>query len=334
MRKLQIDDLIRSWCEVSMTPSEASLNQDFASAESELAESDWYSLPQAMRDWLQEQDGLKIDGVPIESREELENAFIFLRGEERDLSSNSVEDSPIEELAFRVGMMYTDQARLYRRKAIIWELAVPLMVIIPRMCSACHGRVLDDAFPYFTKAKQDFYITRTSQFMGCGLQTCKGDSISLLPYDSWQDRVKPKRAYLENPPSPLGRADWSSFFCRDKNELDMASLPRAVQTRCRDCNAPSLNRRARWTIELIPRFVIPVQNCKYCRRRNSYFFPVKGQATVHSSILTRRWKQVMDGDFNPNDHPKLRAKIFGKTNLAGICTAVKQARTRGVGSPM
>ena len=108
MRKLQIDDLTRSWCEVSMTPSEASLNQDFASAESELAESVWYSLPQTMRDWLQEQDGLKIDGVPIESREELENAFIFLRGEERDLSSNSVEDSPIEELAFRIGMMYTD----------------------------------------------------------------------------------------------------------------------------------------------------------------------------------------------------------------------------------
>lgn len=91
----------------------------------------------------------------------------------------------IEELAIEVESRYTDYySRLYKRKPVILQ--------IPRKCSSCQGRILDDAFPYFAKIKQDMYIVRTLQLKRCGLPGCTG-SINLCPFDEWQDHVNPNR---------------------------------------------------------------------------------------------------------------------------------------------
>lgn len=46
----------------------------------------------------------------------------------------------------------------------------------------------DDAFAYFAKEHQDFYVVRTRQLQGCGLPGCEA-SVSLVPFDEWQDYV-------------------------------------------------------------------------------------------------------------------------------------------------
>ena len=122
---------------------------------SSIADSDWFSLPTGIIDWLQSQDGLKIGGHAIESREGLEKAFQLLRCGEKTLQSGSIKASTIAELALRVAWTYVESIHRKRRPVIL-ELTVPAIAgeVIERQCSSCRRRVLDDAFSRFAKRKR------------------------------------------------------------------------------------------------------------------------------------------------------------------------------------
>ncbi|KAJ6183754.1 hypothetical protein N7519_005055 [Penicillium mononematosum] len=125
-RQIQISDLIKSWFDVCRASKDNSLPAESYPDGSLLDDSSWFLLPPKLVEWLQSQDGLKIKGKEIESREDLERAFGLLRCDPKKLQNGCVDTSPIKEIAIEVGYKYTEYARLSRRKPIILEWTIPL----------------------------------------------------------------------------------------------------------------------------------------------------------------------------------------------------------------
>ncbi|KAL2827618.1 hypothetical protein BDW59DRAFT_56422 [Aspergillus cavernicola] len=157
---------------------------------SAVEDSDWFDLPTELIDWLQGQDGLKIDGNPIDNREGLETAFNLLRCSKEILQPRCIRTSTTEELTNSVALAYIDFVSR-RRRDIILELTIPRISgeVIQRKCSSCGRRVLDDAFPQFAKKTRVLYVVGTLEDKGCGLPGCKGRT-DLIPVDQWQLHVR------------------------------------------------------------------------------------------------------------------------------------------------
>lgn len=296
---------------------------------SAVADSDWFDLPSELIDWLQGQDGLKIDGDAIESREELERVFRLLRCDEKRLQSACTETSTIEEMAIKVAWAYTD-FMTRKRRDIILELTIPGAPgeVMRRKCSSCGGRVLDDAFPQFAIKKRALYVVRTLEAEGCGLPGCKGRT-DLLPIDEWQPHLRGTRKVLENPPNVKGRGEFDSFLCRSEEELD--ELPKTIQVTCMICGSPKLYGYPRWTIEEDPRFVIPRLKCKGCKGKDRNFKPVEEWETINTTFLSKFWTKVTSGNFDPRDDPAVRRRFLRKANFPAMKVALRKLRQQRLG---
>jgi hypothetical protein len=77
-----------------------------------------------LTNWIQSQDGLKIDEKPIKSRLELKTAFQLLHCREETLEYSSLEAAPVEEVVIRVACDYI-RSISRRRKDIVYDLTVP-----------------------------------------------------------------------------------------------------------------------------------------------------------------------------------------------------------------
>ncbi|KAL5340810.1 hypothetical protein BJX70DRAFT_396506 [Aspergillus crustosus] len=116
-----------------------------------VADSDWLDLPTELIDWLQGQNGLKIDGDAIESREDLERAFRLLcRFEKIALETRAVIDIAIDEAMGDVGSITRT------RREVILQLTVTGAPgkVIERRYSTCGRRVFDDGYPRFVLRNQ------------------------------------------------------------------------------------------------------------------------------------------------------------------------------------
>lgn len=290
-----------------------------------VADSDWFSLPTELIEWIQGQDGLKIGGKAIESRTELVRAFRLLRGGEKTLHSGSIDTSTIEELALKVAWTYI--ASLARkRRPLILELTVPRASGEPiqRKCSSCGRKVLDDAFPRFAKKKRTTYVVRTLEVDGCGLPGCKGRT-DLIPIDEWQPHIRGARKVLEKPPKAKGRGNFDSFLCRSEEELD--GLPKTIQVVCMVCGCPKLCGYPRWTIEKEPHLVIPRLKCKVCHGKDRNFKPVEKQwETINSTVLSKIWTKVTSGNFDPMEDPALRRSFLGKGQFSTIKAVLRKLK--------
>lgn len=296
---------------------------------SSIADSDWFSLPTVIIDWLQSQDGLKIGGHAIESREGLEKAFQLLRCGEKTLQSGSIKASTIAELALRVAWTYVESIHRKRRPVIL-ELTVPAIAgeVIERQCSSCRRRVLDDAFPRFAKRKRAAYVVRTLEVEGCGLPGCEGRT-DLLPLDKWQTHIRGTGKVLEAPPNIGGRGDFDSFLCRAETELD--GLPKTIQTICIVCGCPKTCRYPRWTIEKEPRFVMPRLACKGCDGKYRNFEPVEKWSTINSTVLSKLWSKVTDGGaYNPNDYPTVREQLLRQVGFSTMKSVLIEHRQQSL----
>lgn len=114
---------------------------------------DWEELPAPLAEFIQQQDGLKIDKIPISSRGQLETAYHLLqkcKGNPKDLS--------IVRLAVSVLYAYGWVINLPRKDIIddLLVLCAPPKNIVPRKCSRCDQKVLDDPFAYWAKYDENF----------------------------------------------------------------------------------------------------------------------------------------------------------------------------------
>lgn len=251
---------------------------------------DWLDLPQPFIDWLQQQDGLRIDRKPMASRTDLEIAFQLLRGKEDPLHCGSYESCYIGDLAWVVGFLYTEKIARMRKSVVIYG-TIPGSVgqIVARKCSGCGQRVLDDAFPLFSRKSPEKYITQTLEIRGCGLQSCTQTRITLVPQNPLQAHMRGERKLLDAPTSTRGLSTWTSILCLSAEELEkLDELSTTVQIRCKACKHEQTDSYPRYTREKPSRYVRPRRRCQDCGKRDSYFEPVDlGLKSVDSGLLTR-----------------------------------------------
>ncbi|KAJ5570505.1 uncharacterized protein N7459_009935 [Penicillium hispanicum] len=139
----------------------------------------WEELPESLARLIQAQDGLRIDKYPIVSRKGAETAYRLLH------CQGSPEYLSIVGLAFSILIAYTWSIRRAPRGTVIdlMVLRAPPEHIVPRACSACRRRVLDDPFAYYARNNPNYYVVRSSQ-TGCGLIDCTGGRVLLHPLKS------------------------------------------------------------------------------------------------------------------------------------------------------
>jgi hypothetical protein len=326
-----VQHLVKSWLAVTQRIPHQNLPLDALAKESlsalgisAVVDSDWFDLHTEIVDWLQGQDGLKISGVAIESREEPETVFLLLSCGKNTLQSDDIQTASIGELALQVAWTYTESIARKRRH-IILELTIvgaPEQVM-QRKCSSCGLRVLDDAFPRFATKMRVAYVVRTLEVGGCGRPGCKGRT-DLVPLDG-----EALEKFSKTPPNKKGRGDFDSFLCRSEEELD--GLPKTVQTVCMSCSSPKLCCYPRWTIGKEPRFVIPRLKCKGCKGKDRNFRPVENWETVNSTALSKFWTKVTSEIFDPRGDPTVRHSFLRKADFSTMKVVLKRLRQKHLG---
>ncbi|KAJ0423857.1 hypothetical protein BJY00DRAFT_309673 [Aspergillus carlsbadensis] len=120
IQRQRLKELAESWLDViRLTLQDQEGNgiffADFSDAGNQYAaedfaarELDWIQLPTELVNWLQNQDGLKVDQGAINTREEVERAFGLLHSDETALLSKRIETTSAAELAIQVAWKYTE----------------------------------------------------------------------------------------------------------------------------------------------------------------------------------------------------------------------------------
>lgn len=200
-------------------------------------------VPQELLVWIQTQKGLCIDGRKIENREDLERVFQLLYCREDKLLLGSLKDASVGELALVIGAAYIAGICRKKKEVVITE-TIPADQIVQRRCSLCRRRVLDDAFPQFSKKDSMIYILKSHVHQGCGLPGCEG-SAHFLPNNSWQRYITITAAKTADViPKRRGRGDFSTILCRSE-ERQLGHLPKDLCVKCNDCGHKRIDKHPR-----------------------------------------------------------------------------------------
>ncbi|KAJ9201240.1 hypothetical protein DTO021D3_6146 [Paecilomyces variotii] len=204
---------------------------------------EWDELPGPLTEWIQAQDGLKVDGKPISCKDELTSAYLFLHCKE-DLSGQSLLG-----ILLRVAVAYMCQVSRQRRSSVR-DLIIPGVSphhVMARRCSRCHNRVLDDAFACYAELDPKKYVVFYRED-GCGHPKCtlgRADFVPTRPDQAWR---RATRQALEN----ITNVEWEDHLLRLSAE-EKKGLPRSVRVKCSSCSIETFNdERPRWTFESTP----------------------------------------------------------------------------------
>lgn len=127
----------------------------------------WEDIPVELRSWLEKQEGLRIDQRLMSSADELLQAHQLLC--RKTLGFDSYEGVGIMRVLIDVAVRYYKQVNPTQEISKISEKTIPGKHPVPRKCSECGSRVLDDAMPRFKKLKPYTYVLRALKG-GCGLK--------------------------------------------------------------------------------------------------------------------------------------------------------------------
>lgn len=104
--------------------------------------------------------------------------------------------------------------------------------IMPRECSRCHSRLLDDAFAQYKRGETNVYIARLLPG-GCGSADCDPVQVRCIPYDSKTFRYSEanKRRLVQQT-----RDDgWKRNLLRSSEACQSQNLPLSIITTCEKC---------------------------------------------------------------------------------------------------
>lgn len=281
----------------------------FTLAISDLAQiPEWGLLPDCLIHWIQAQDGLKIDGRPISNNEDLARAYQLLRCEEKHFSGSS-----IIQIAFIVSITYAIRISRARRACVndLLILGAPPRNIMPRRCSKCKQRALDDGFAYYAKLDSRKYVVWTLE-AGCGLPGCSGRA-ALIPSDDRTPYITSARRDLENPPNTHHPANWARYFLRSDEEC--GGLSKDIKIRCVKCQNDETDTRPRWTAEDIPRYAEARRLCRTCNKLSSWR-PANGNTpSVCIAALSRLWSRFEKAGCNLEKFPRVPHAYFSAPHI-------------------
>lgn len=288
--------------------------------------STWEDIPTDLSDWLQSQDGLKIDGSPLSTRQQLEEAFRFFQCQEKDLPLGSIDASPVAHVAVIVAVTYIRKI-IKTPKPTICDLVIPGKCgeIIHRKCSSCGQRVFDDIFPLFALENPSVYVVRTRENTGCGLPGCAG-RVSLCPLDKRQKYIAANRSKLERIPNTGNHGKWSSALCRNNSQC--RGLPDTLLVKCTKCGAQK-DHNPRWTIESPPRYVTARMRCQCVNDKCTDWVPVSFNiGYVKASSLCHLWIGMKKLGCDLSEFQDFPDIIFANKKLKVKAMELKVAKAR------
>ncbi|EFY96955.1 hypothetical protein X797_007588 [Metarhizium robertsii] len=160
---------------------------------------EWGDVPSTLRRWLQEQDGLQSDGVPIASVRDLlrVHGLIFKRPaiREEDLKAS------IMKIFVAVARRYYHLLAYAARDSSFDHLIIRGTEPLALKCSNCQLRLLDDPFPRFKKSDKNRYVGHHLK-RGCGSEASQqvrkpGFAVPCNSQFTWAAR---KTVVSERPP--------------------------------------------------------------------------------------------------------------------------------------
>ncbi|KAJ5084249.1 hypothetical protein NUU61_008828 [Penicillium alfredii] len=281
---------------------------------------DWDELPEVLTEFIDEQDGLRIDRRPISSRKELETAYALLQ------CKGSLGALSIVGLAFSVLIAYAWKITRPRKTSVdsLLVLGTPPRNVVSRKCSGCGGRVLDDAFAYYAKVDPDVYILWRLQNT-CGLPSCTQQGVDLVPFDGWTKHSRPNRDELIEICNIWHEAAWAKYFLRTPAEC--GDLPRRVEIQCLQCGKKETKARPRWTPHTPPRLLKPIQKCSTCSIKRVWK-PVDTKVlTIGTSSLSRLWASFKKDGCDLAEYPRMPDVYFSsKYSLTQRIAQLKEAK--------
>lgn len=284
----------------------------------------WDELPESLLEFMQAQEGLRIDQCPIDSRKEAETAYRLLH------CKGSPECLSIIGLVFSILIVYGWAIRRIPRRALadLMILGGPPKDIVPRVCSACGGRVLDDSFPYYAKNNLDFYVVRSSQ-TGCGLIDCKGGHILLHPLSKGQRYVRALTETLAKIPNPRvrGGAPWENYFLRHGKD-EIGELPLTVEVRCpsEGCKGTLTDEAPRWTIHPTPTVVVRQFKCPGCRCKSNFKPTDVSIEYITSESLSRTWSRFKEKGCDLTQYPRRADVYFSNSHITIRIAQLKEIK--------
>lgn len=131
---------------------------------------DWEDIPIELRDWIQAQNGLRVDRQSVASADDLLRIHRLLCRTKSPLGQNS----SILSLALDVAIRYFKQVLSAKGTQGPMTDCFIQKTVVPRKCGLCNQRILDDAYPRFKIRDPERYVLRFLQ-NGCGLPGCSGN---------------------------------------------------------------------------------------------------------------------------------------------------------------
>lgn len=131
---------------------------------------EWEDIPIELHDWIQAQNGLKVDRQSVASTGDLFRIHRLLCRSASPLGKNS----SILSLALDVAIRYFKQVLAAKGTQGPMTGCFIQTTVVPRKCGLCNQRILDDAYPRFKRRDPKRYVLRFLQ-NGCGLPGCPGN---------------------------------------------------------------------------------------------------------------------------------------------------------------
>jgi hypothetical protein len=253
----------------------------------------WLDVPPPLRLWLQEQDGLKIDGKAIKSEDDLLRVHMLLHRKPSNLAKAL--EVGIMGICLDVAVRYFKQIETFRPESPLEGLVFSRREPMPRKCGVCGSRILDDPYPRFKRLDPNRYVVRYLK-KGCGAIECHADSDTAwaLPF---QDNILwtvPSADKLRRPPK---KAEWTGIFLRSEEEV--AELPATVATVCRSCRGQDGKAKQdlepQWTIETPSQYVTRSLCCQFCEKKTKWSSVDVSIVDIDPAALTKSWKRFNEG---------------------------------------
>ncbi|KEY73802.1 hypothetical protein S7711_10669 [Stachybotrys chartarum IBT 7711] len=286
----------------------------------------WEDLPRALRSWLQGQDGLKVQGEPAKSMSDLLEIHGLV------LKKPVVVETDLQVSTTKIFMQIV--TRYYRliawaaRGSSINSLTVYGTEPMPRKCSRCRSRLLDDPFPRFKKMDEERYVAHVLK-RGCDSDACQANQ-GLGFAIPWDDEVVWAQSKAKILRRPKMKADWVDVMLRQG--LSLAGLPDALHIICRACKDPASvqkDEEPRWTIETTPRYVTRKPRCKVCSRKDTAWCPVNPDiAWLDPAAISKVWQKKEKHNWDIDDMVRNPELYFPKSREERNATQAARRRQR------
>jgi hypothetical protein len=270
----------------------------------------WEALPQQFVDWIQAQEGLRLNGEPISNRDMLEIASQLLhwRGNNKSFHSST---SPITVLAVNVALQYINGITR-TGSGLMQDCTIPGSAdqVIQREFFTCKKPPLSDAFPRFHKDMPGAYVIIVHERSNCGRLDCNGKNSALTPIDPRQKYTRLRTRALEASVRAKGETSLIAALLRSGSDLKDCTEEVLVQCPNKECGYER-TYCGRWTIHDPPKFLQPHLKCSACKHGTAYFRAVDAKIpTVTEAALYDVLQRFRNIGCNLMEFPKVPEIIF------------------------